>query len=153
MGRIEQATPSHIKYKTKRLQRIGVQGRPLSRLCPRHTPRHRVVNLVLATRSRKVKKRHIRLCLVDRLQQLLKDRTDSWGVIWATRSIESKHRDAKGDLLQGQQGTFKHFGGECRGREQEHRIWNDCSQCSHRHPATVAPLPNRRCRPVLATIA
>ena len=79
-------------------------------------------------------KRHIRLCLVDRLQQLLKDRTDSWGVFWAMRGIKGKRRDAGADLLQVQQSTLEHFGGERRGGERGHRSCGDCSQCSHKHP-------------------
>ena len=34
-------------------------------------------------RSRQVKNRQVHFCLVDRLQELLKDRTDSWCVLWA----------------------------------------------------------------------
>ena len=45
----------------------------------------------------------ISLCLVDHLKQLLKDRTDLWGVLRAVRAMKSQDGDAGGQLLKGQQ--------------------------------------------------
>ena len=47
--------------------------------------------------------------------------------------MKRQNRDAGGQLVQGQQGTLKNFGGKGRGREQGHRSGGDCSQCSHRN--------------------
>ena len=69
-------------------------------------------------RSRKVKNRQVRLCLVDRLQQLLKDLTNSWSIHWAMRGMKCQNRDAGGQLLKGQQGILLEFLGN--GSSGEH---------------------------------
>ena len=68
--------------------------------------------------SRQVKNRQVHFCLVDRLQQLLKDLTDSWGVLWAVRDMKGKHRDAGGQLLNGQQGIPLEFLGNDSGGDK-----------------------------------
>ena len=40
---------------------------------------------------------------MDRLQELLKDRTDSWGVFRAVRAKKRQSTDTAGQLLKGQQ--------------------------------------------------
>ena len=93
------------------------------------------------------------LTVLNVRQQIPQEHPHPWRLLGVPGSIDSKHRETSADLLQGQQGTLNNLSGKGRDGEQWHRIWNDCSQCSHRHPATFAPLPNQWCRPVLATIA
>jgi len=63
-----------------------------------------------------------------------------------TRDLEPLLRRlaACGDLVKGQQGIFKHLGGQGRGCEGGHRSGSDCSQCSHRHPSRTMQDPHRR---------
>lgn len=46
---------------------------------------------------------------MDRLQQLLKDLTDSWSIHWAMRGMKRQNRDAGGQLLKGEQGIPVEF--------------------------------------------
>ena len=46
---------------------------------------------------------------MDHLQQLLKDRTDSWRVLGAVRSMKRQDRGAGGQLLKGEQGIPLEF--------------------------------------------
>ena len=48
---------------------------------------------------------------MDRLQQLVKDLTDSWGVPWAMGGMKRQNRDAGGQLLKGEQGIPLEFVG------------------------------------------
>ena len=77
-------------------------------------------------RSRKVKNRQVRLCLVDRLQQLLKDLTDSWGVLWAVRGMKCQDCDGSRQLLKGQQGIPLEFLGNGSSGEWRHEMSCDC---------------------------
>ena len=77
-------------------------------------------------RSRQVKNRHVRLCLVDRLQQSLKDLADSWSVLWVMSGMESKDRDAGGQLLKGQQGIPVEFLSNGSSGEWRHEVSCDC---------------------------
>ena len=63
---------------------------------------------------------------MNRLQQLLKDLTDSWGVLGAVGGMKGKHRDAGGQLLKGQQGIPMEFQGNGRGGELGHEVSCDC---------------------------
>jgi len=56
--------------------------------------------------------------LVDGFQQLLIDRTDSWSIHWAVRSMKGKHRDAGCQLLKGQQGIPLEFLRDGRGADR-----------------------------------
>ena len=46
---------------------------------------------------------------MDDPQQLLKDLTDSWGVLWAMRGMKRQDRDAGAQLLKGEQGIPVEF--------------------------------------------
>ena len=63
---------------------------------------------------------------MDRLQELLKDLTDSWGVLWAVRGMKGKQRDAGGQLLKGQQGIPVEFLRNGSGGEWRHEVSCDC---------------------------
>ena len=52
---------------------------------------------------------------MDGLKQLLKDLTDSWGVLWAVGRMKRQNRDAGGQLLKGQQGITLEFLGNGSG--------------------------------------
>jgi hypothetical protein len=61
----------------------------------------------------------IRFTLLDQRHQVRREHPDPWGTLRAGRGIESKHRDERSDLLQGQQGLLEQFvpdavGGEGR---------------------------------------
>ena len=79
---------------------------------------------------------------MDHLQQLLKDLTDSWGVLGAVRGMKGKHRDAGGQLLQGEQSIPLELQGNGRGGELEYEMRCNCLQSSHTLQASeeaVAP--------------
>ena len=96
------------------------------------TLEHLTVKDSRVIRSRQIKNRHIRLRPMDRRQQLIKDLTDSWGVLWAMRGMKCQNRDAGGQLLKGQQGIPLEFLGNGRGGELGHEVSCDCFQCSHK---------------------
>ena len=52
---------------------------------------------------------------MDRLQELLKDLADSWGVLMAVGGMKRQNRDAGGQLLKGQQGIPLEFLGNGSG--------------------------------------
>jgi hypothetical protein len=70
--------------------------------------------------------RNIRLCLVDCFQQLLKDRKNSWGFLWAMRAMERQNHDAGGQLLKGQQGIPLVFLGNRTGGDGRRGLSCDC---------------------------
>ena len=80
----------------------------------------------LTKRSRQVKERQVRLCLVDHLQQLLKDLADPWGIPRAMGAMKGQDRDAGCYLLQGQQGIPLEFLGNGGGGELRHEVSCDC---------------------------
>ena len=59
---------------------------------------------------------------MDDPQQLLKDLTDSWGVLWAMSGMKGKQRDAGGQLLKGQQGIPVEFLGYGSGGELGYEV-------------------------------
>ena len=81
--------------------------------------------------SRQVKNRQVLLCLVDHLQQLLKDLTDSWRVPWAVRGMKCQDCDGSRQLLKGHQGIPLEFLGNGSGGEWRHELPCDCFWCSH----------------------
>ena len=73
-----------------------------------------------------IKNRQVRLCPMDRLQQLLKDLTDSWSIHWAVRGMKRQDRDAGGQLLKGQKGIPLEFLGDGSSGEWRHEVSCDC---------------------------
>lgn len=63
---------------------------------------------------------------MDRLQQLLKDLTDSWSVLGAVRRMKRQNRDAGGPLLRGQQGIGLELLGYGSSGQWGHEVSCDC---------------------------
>jgi len=60
------------------------------------------------------------LTVLDIRQQITQKHPHPGGLLGVLAGIESKHRDASGDLLQRQQSTLKNLSGKGRGLERRH---------------------------------
>lgn len=65
---------------------------------------------------------HLLLTVLNVRQQVSEERPDPWRLLWVPGGIQSEHRDASADLLQGQEGVLEQFGSDAVGGEGGHRV-------------------------------